>query len=152
MAFWNVIYFCFHVLTFLNYFREGNVPYTSYSQTFILRFRCSNTSIGKFCSCSNLSMPDKIHSYDNCMTLVFTSDGSNQGKGFEAKYTTADNNVTKLDPNNCRYVTCNVEIGCLWYTNELQEGIKVIIAVIKLFMTFYSNGQSSSCECHVMKL
>ena len=126
--------------------------YTSYSQTFILRFRCSDTSIGKFCSCSNLSMPDKIHSYDNCMTLVFKSDGSNQGKGFEAQYTTADNNVTRLDPKNCRYVIYNVKIWCIWYTRKLPEGIKITIAVIKLFITFYSNGQFSSCKCQLFCL
>ena len=54
-------------------------------------------------------MPDKIYTYDNCLTLVFISDGSYEGRGFQADYTTADNNVTRLDPknnnnNNCRYV------------------------------------------------
>ncbi|XP_073228142.1 dorsal-ventral patterning tolloid-like protein 1 isoform X2 [Porites lutea] len=58
------------------------------------------TSLGKFCSCSNLSMPDKIYTYDNCLTLVFISDGSHEGRGFQANYTTTDNNVTRLDPNN----------------------------------------------------
>ncbi|XP_073250963.1 ovochymase-2-like [Porites lutea] len=63
---------------------------------------CGNLkrSLGKFCSCSNLSMPDKIYTYDNCLTLVFKSDGSNAGLGFLATYTTTDNNVTRLDPNN----------------------------------------------------
>ncbi|KAM7436978.1 hypothetical protein ABFA07_013345 [Porites harrisoni] len=60
----------------------------------------AQTSLGKFCSCSNLSMPDKIYTYDNCLTLVFISDGSNEGRGFQANYTTTDNNVTRLDPNN----------------------------------------------------
>ena len=54
-------------------------------------------------------MPDKIYTYDNCLTLVFKSDGSNESLGFLAEYTTTDNNVTRLDPrldpiNNCRYV------------------------------------------------
>ncbi|CAH3191050.1 unnamed protein product, partial [Porites evermanni] len=67
------------------------------------RGRCGNLniSLGKFCSCSDLSMPDKIYTYDNCLTLVFKSDGSNEGLGFLAEYTTTDNNVT-IDPsNNC---------------------------------------------------
>ena len=50
-------------------------------------------------------MPDKIHTYDNCLTLVFKSDGSYEGLGFLAEYTTTDNNETRKDPiNNCRYV------------------------------------------------
>ena len=50
-------------------------------------------------------MPDKIYTYDNCLTLVFISDGSYEGRGFQANYTTTDNNVTRMDPNNnCRYV------------------------------------------------
>ena len=50
-------------------------------------------------------MPDKIYTYDHCLTLVFISDDSNEGLGFLAKYTTTDNNETRMDPiNNCRYV------------------------------------------------
>ena len=52
-------------------------------------------------------MPDKIYSLDNCMTLVFKSDGSKRAEGFEAKYTSIDNN-RKLDPNSdCRFVLCS---------------------------------------------
>ncbi|XP_068738568.1 bone morphogenetic protein 1-like [Montipora capricornis] len=59
-----------------------------------------NASIGKFCSCSNVSLP-KIYSFDNYLRLVFKSDQSMKGAGFEANYT-SDNNVTKLDPStNC---------------------------------------------------
>ena len=72
-----------------------------------LCFRCSNSSIGKFCSCSNLSMPKKFYSLDNCMTLIFTSDNSKSAKGFEAEYTSIDNS-TELDPqSNCRFVSCS---------------------------------------------
>ena len=78
------------------------------NEFFHFNFRCAGDtqiSLGKFCSCSNLSMPDKIYTYDNCLTLVFISDGSYEGRGFQADYTTADNSVTRLDPkNNCRYV------------------------------------------------
>ena len=50
-------------------------------------------------------MPDKIYTYDNCLTLVFKSDGSNGGLGFLAEYNTTDNNVTRMDRiNSCRYV------------------------------------------------
>ena len=50
-------------------------------------------------------MPDKIYTYDNCLTLVFKSDGANESLGFLAEYNTTDNNVTRLGPiNNCRYV------------------------------------------------
>ena len=48
-------------------------------------------------------MPDRIYTYDNCLTLVFKSDGSNQGWGFLANYTTTDNDVTRMD-DSCRYV------------------------------------------------
>ena len=87
-----------------------------FSEFFHFNFRCGNLkrSLGKFCSCSNLSMPDKIYTYDNCLTLVFKSDGSNAGLGFLAKYTTTDNNVTRLDPNNnCRYVQLTWLAQCL---------------------------------------
>ena len=51
----------------------------------------------------------KIYSRDNCMTLVFKSDGSKRGRGFEAFYNSTDNNVTKLDSSsNCRYVLCDL--------------------------------------------
>ena len=49
-------------------------------------------------------MPDKIYTYDNCLTLVFKSDGSNEGLGFLAEYTTTDNNVAMDPSNSCRYV------------------------------------------------
>ena len=49
-------------------------------------------------------MPDKIYTYDNCLTLVFKSDGSYEGLGFLAEYTTTDNNVAMDLSNNCRYV------------------------------------------------
>ena len=49
-------------------------------------------------------MPYKIYSLDNCMTLIFKSDGSKRAEGFEAEYTSMDNN-TKVDPDsNCRFV------------------------------------------------
>ena len=57
------------------------------------------------------------------MTLVFKSDGLNEGKGFEAQYTTA-NNATRLDPQNCRYVICSLKLGCHWCTKELPEGAR----------------------------
>ncbi|CAH3146429.1 unnamed protein product, partial [Porites lobata] len=77
---------------------ENLRPIQSLNEFFHFNFRCGNLnrSLGKFCSCSNLSMPDKIYTYDNCLTLVFISDGSNQGLGFQAEYTTTDNNVTRL--------------------------------------------------------
>ncbi|CAH3150235.1 unnamed protein product, partial [Porites evermanni] len=61
-------------------------------------FRCGNLSrsLGKFCSCSNLSMPNKIYTYDNCLTLVFISDNSTEGLGFLAEYNTTDNNETRM--------------------------------------------------------
>ncbi|XP_068676136.1 tolloid-like protein 1 isoform X1 [Montipora foliosa] len=60
----------------------------------------NNASIGKFCSCSNVSLP-KIYSFDNYLRLVFKSDQSMKGAGFEVRYS-SDNNVTKLDPStNC---------------------------------------------------
>ena len=59
-------------------------------------------------------MPDKIYTYDNCLTLVFKSDGSIEGLGFLAEYTTTDNDVTRLDPNNsCRYVQLTWLAQCL---------------------------------------
>ena len=96
--------------------------------SFILHFRCSNTSIGKFCSCSNLTMP-KIYSYDHCMTLVLKSDGSNEGIGFAAEYTTANNTAARLDLKNCRYVICIkpkdglplVHGGVRSYWNEISK-------------------------------
>ena len=52
-------------------------------------------------------MPNKIYSLDNCMTLIFKSDGSKSAEGFEAKYTSVDNS-TKLDPDSeCRFVLCS---------------------------------------------
>ena len=59
-------------------------------------------------------MPDKIYTYDNCLTLVFKSDGSDESLGFLAEYNTTDNNVTRLDPiNNCRYVQLTWLAQCL---------------------------------------
>ena len=60
-------------------------------------------------------MPDKIYTYDNCLTLVFKSDGANESLGFLAEYSTTDNNVTKwVDPiNNCRYVQLTWLAQCL---------------------------------------
>ena len=49
-------------------------------------------------------MPDKIYTYDNCLTLVFKSDGSIEGLGFLAEYTTTDNNVAMDPSSSCRYV------------------------------------------------
>lgn len=57
-----------------------------------------NLSIGKFCSCSDVSLP-KILTHDHCMTLVFKSDGSLKGAGFKAVYTSTENNLTKADPS-----------------------------------------------------
>ena len=87
------------------------------NEFFHFNFRCAGDnqiSLGKFCSCSNLSMPDKIYTYDNCLTLVFKSDGANESLGFLAEYSTTDNNVTRLDPiNNCRYVQLTLLAQCL---------------------------------------
>ena len=49
-------------------------------------------------------MPDKIYTYDNCLTLVFISDDSYQGLGFLANYTTTENNLKSLTDDGCRYV------------------------------------------------
>lgn len=58
-------------------------------------------------------MPDKIYTYDHCLTLVFISDDSNEGLGFLAKYTTTDNNETRMDLiNNCRYVQLTQLVQC----------------------------------------
>ena len=76
------------------------------NEFFHFNFRCAGDtqiSLGKFCSCSNLSMPDKIYTYDNCLTLVFISDDSSEGLGFLANYTTTDNNETRMSVS-CRYV------------------------------------------------
>ena len=69
-------------------------------------FRCSgeSLSLGKFCSCSELVMPEKIYSLDQCITVVFRPYGSVPGEEFEAYYTSMDN-TTELDPtSNCRSV------------------------------------------------
>ena len=69
-------------------------------------FRCNGESLylGKFCSCSELVMPEKIYSLDHCITVVFKSDGSVLGEEFEAYYTSM-NNTKELDPtSNCRSV------------------------------------------------
>ena len=57
-------------------------------------------------------MPDKIYTYDNCLTLVFKSDGSYEGSGFLANYTTTDNDVTRMD-DSCRYVQLTWFAQCL---------------------------------------
>lgn len=69
-------------------------------------FRCNeeSLSLGKFCSCSELVMPEKIYSLDHCITVVFRPYGSVLGEEFEAYYTSMDN-TTELDPtSNCRSV------------------------------------------------
>ena len=69
-------------------------------------FRCNeeSLSLGKFCSCSELVMPEKIYSLDHCITVVFRPNGSVLGEEFEAYYTSMDN-ITELDPaSNCRSV------------------------------------------------
>ena len=69
-------------------------------------FRCSGEPLplGKFCSCSELVMPEKIYSLDQCITVVFRPYGSVPGEEFEAYYTSMDN-TTELDPtSNCRSV------------------------------------------------
>ena len=69
-------------------------------------FRCNeeSLSLGKFCSCSELVMPEKIYSLDHCITIVFRPNGSVLGEEFEAYYTSMDN-ITELDPtSNCRSV------------------------------------------------
>ena len=69
-------------------------------------FRCNEESLplGKFCSCSELVMPEKIYSLDQCITVVFRPNGSVLGEEFEAYYTSMDN-ITELDPiSNCRSV------------------------------------------------
>ena len=69
-------------------------------------FRCNEESLplGKFCSCSELVMPEKIYSLDHCITVVFRPNGSVLGEEFEAYYTSMDN-ITELDPtSNCRSV------------------------------------------------
>ncbi|XP_078347241.1 tolloid-like protein 2 [Oculina patagonica] len=114
------------------------------------------TSIGKFCSCSDLSMPNKIYSVDNCMTLIFKSDGSKRGTGFEAQYTSMDNN-TKLDPSsNCstmflsssngtfftpnwplKYLAC---ASCSWTFYPSQGKI------VRLFFTSFEMEGQFECE------
>ena len=70
-------------------------------------------------------MPDKIYTYDNCLTLVFKSDGSNESLGFLAEYNTTDNNVTRLDPiNNCRYVYNSLGLPNVYCT---VKGVAVFI-------------------------
>ena len=69
-------------------------------------FRCNeqSLSLGKFCSCSELVMPEKIYSLDHCITVVFRPNGSVLGEEFEAYYTSMDN-TTELDlTSNCRSV------------------------------------------------
>lgn len=69
-------------------------------------FRCNkeSLSLGKFCSCSELVMPEKIYSLDHCITIIFKPNGSVPGEEFEAYYTSMDN-ITELDPtSNCRSV------------------------------------------------
>ena len=69
-------------------------------------FRCNQESLylGKFCSCSELVMPETIYSLDHCITVVFKPNGSVPGEEFEAYYTSTDN-TTELDPtSNCRSV------------------------------------------------
>ena len=69
-------------------------------------FRCNeeSLSLGKFCSCSELVMPEKIYSLDHCITIVFRPNESVLGEEFEAYYTSMDN-ITELDPtSNCRSV------------------------------------------------
>ncbi|XP_015764582.1 PREDICTED: tolloid-like protein 1 isoform X2 [Acropora digitifera] len=61
-------------------------------------FHNGDLSIGKFCSCSDVSLP-KILTHHHCMRLVFKSDGSLKGAGFEAVYTSTENNLTKADPS-----------------------------------------------------
>ncbi|KAL9950597.1 hypothetical protein ACROYT_G043120 [Oculina patagonica] len=83
-----------------------------------IRVGCGNTaSLGKFCSCSDLSMPNKIYSLDNCITLIFKSDGSKRGAGFEAQYTSMDSNA-KLDPSsNCSNKFLNSSSGTFFTPN-----------------------------------
>ena len=82
-----------------------------------------NVSIGKFCSCSTVSVP-KILSYDHCMMLVFKSDGSLKGAGFEAVYNSTNNNLTKADPStNCRYG------GMLYYTSVQQTSRQLFLPI-----------------------
>ena len=50
-------------------------------------------------------MPKKIYSLDNCMTLVFKSDGSKNAAGFEAQYTSIDNNTALDSGSQCRFVS-----------------------------------------------
>ena len=56
-------------------------------------------------------MPNKIYSLDNCITLVFKTDGSKKGAGFEAQYMSIDNN-TRLDSSTkCRSVRINNNVS-----------------------------------------
>ena len=65
-------------------------------------------------------MPNKIYSLDNCITLVFKTDGSKKGAGFEAQYTLIDNN-TRLDSSTkCRSVRINNVSQCV-LTLSLQR-------------------------------
>ncbi|XP_022806899.1 exoskeleton protein RP43-like [Stylophora pistillata] len=119
---------------------------------------CNDNSIhlGKFCSCSELVMPEKIYSLDHCITLIFKTDGSGQNTGFEANYTSMDNN-TKLDPtSNCSQkffnqasgtfftpnwpLTYHQNAGCTW-NFSIPSGREV-----RLFYTSFKLGGSPFCN------
>jgi len=54
------------------------------------------------------------------MTLVFKSDGSKSAAGFEAQYTSIDNN-TALDPGSqCRFVSCSHVMDSAFVFGVLQ--------------------------------
>ncbi|XP_074610928.1 tolloid-like protein 1 isoform X2 [Acropora palmata] len=111
-----------------------------------------NLSIGKFCSCSEVSLP-KILTHDHCMMLVFKSDGSLKGAGFEAVYTSTENNLTKADPSTmCRSLVRSSEgtiftpnwplkyppdASCLWSLNLLRtKAVRFFFSALDLEINF----------------
>ena len=50
---------------------------------------CGGHSIGKYC-CHDGSVPFDMYSTDKCLRIVFHSDHSGAGRGFEASYTSLD--------------------------------------------------------------
>ena len=73
-------------LSWITFDVKGNMPncYDDYVEIYI---GCSSNkrSIGKFCS-ENSQNPFTVHSPDECLQLVFKTDSSGGGKGFQADY------------------------------------------------------------------
>ena len=60
---------------------------TCYNDYIEIYIGCSfnKRSIGRFCS-ENSQKPFNVHSHDGCLQLVFKTDSSGGGKGFQADY------------------------------------------------------------------